>query len=568
MNKSTLATISGLIFLFTSFSNTTLAQNTYDKLCNQGSEYEKTGNLDDAIGKYTDAIISNPKLWIGYSYRSKANFKKQKYDEAIADISLAINLSPETISLFEDRAACYITKGIYDKALQDLDSYLSVKPNDVRAIFYQGLSFLKVGDTAKARTNASRIIDIDHIEEVLFSGEHLLDIYDLEMRRKVVKQSLEDAHAYMEEVKSTSAKVLSNIKLTEAFQKLNNAWLNSSGIEKEDRDLRQAIINDIYNVYPKMKDKPEIPETARKYMIQANGAMGDKKYDDAKELLNRVINISPYCTLAYFNAALVYELTGNYKTSIEAMKTYLELYPDAPDARGAQDKIYEWEGKVKPLEEIVKKYTAANKLDKITEISTIKIKAKWSTTIPGMSIKPKENIEIWMKNPNKIKTIIKAFPIESIEVFDGEKGYSDAGSKQPHEMTPYEAKETLKSIVFQNSLAYYLDNGQLSLEGEEMVKGRNAFKIQVRGEKLACLYIDEQSYLLVKSVTIINQGGKTFTREAYLSNYTETNGVLLPMKTTTISHSDAGETTEITTYEKVEVNIPMDDSLFKVKNKI
>ena len=45
----------------------------------------------------------------------------------------------------------------------------------------------------------------------------------------------------------------------------------------------------------------------------------------------------------YFNVALLYAQLHNFNTSISYMKQYLLLVPDAPDARSAQDKIYEWQ---------------------------------------------------------------------------------------------------------------------------------------------------------------------------------------------------------------------------------
>jgi hypothetical protein len=51
------------------------------------------------------------------------------------------------------------------------------------------------------------------------------------------------------------------------------------------------------------------------------------------------------------------------------------------------------------------------------------------------------------------------------------------------------------------------------------------------------------------------------TVESYPSDYTETNGVFLPMKTTT---STSGMEI-VTTFTKVEVDVPIDDSVFKLK---
>ena len=49
------------------------------------------------------------------------------------------------------------------------------------------------------------------------------------------------------------------------------------------------------------------------------------------------------------------------------------------------------------LEDIISKYTVANKLDKISNFKTIRISAK--TSVMGMDMP----MEMWMKNPNKIQ---------------------------------------------------------------------------------------------------------------------------------------------------------------------
>jgi hypothetical protein len=80
------------------------------------------------------------------------------------------------------------------------------------------------------------------------------------------------------------------------------------------------------------------------------------------------------------------------------------------------------------LEDIIKNYTVANKLDKLSGFKTIKITAK--TSMMGMDMP----IEIWMKNPNKIKSVTSVNGQSIIQVFDGEKGYMVnpmAGSSEP-----------------------------------------------------------------------------------------------------------------------------------------
>jgi outer membrane lipoprotein-sorting protein len=175
-------------------------------------------------------------------------------------------------------------------------------------------------------------------------------------------------------------------------------------------------------------------------------------------------------------------------------------------------------------------------------------------------------MEMWMKKPNMIKTVTNMGGQEMIQVFDGEKGYAVnpmTGSTDPVEMTPDQVKEIQKNNIFQNYLDNYLKNGQLTLEGEEDVNGKPAYKIKAAldGGATAFLFIDKTAYLLLKTTTDVTQGGMAMTVEAFPSDYTDNNGVFLPMKTTTtVSGMEI-----ITTFTKVEVDVPIDDSVFKIK---
>jgi FMN-dependent NADH-azoreductase len=85
------------------------------------------------------------------------------------------------------------------------------------------------------------------------------------------------------------------------------------------------------------------------------------------------------------------------------------------------------------LDEIVKKYTEANKLDNVANLKTIKITANIS--VMGMEMP----MIIWMKNPNKIKSVTTFNGQDMVQVFDGTKGYAVnpmTGSTDPVEMTP------------------------------------------------------------------------------------------------------------------------------------
>jgi hypothetical protein len=212
------------------------------------------------------------------------------------------------------------------------------------------------------------------------------------------------------------------------------------------------------------------------------------------------------------------------------------------------------------LEEIVKNYSAANKLDKVSSFKTIKITGKMS--MMGMEMPT----EIWMKNPSKIKSVTNINGQDMVQAYDGTKGYMInpmSGSSDPVELPAEQVTSLEKSNIFTNYMADYLKQGLLKLEGEESVNGKPAFKIlaNMGTGTTAHMFIDKETFLLVKTTADVTQNGQAITVESYPSNYTDNGGVFLPMKTTA-SFSGMDMVTEFT---KVEVDVPMDDAIFKLK---
>jgi hypothetical protein len=85
-----------------------------------------------------------------------------------------------------------------------------------------------------------------------------------------------------------------------------------------------------------------LPEEANKYKVQAEGAVRDKAFVDAADLYAAALNIAPWWPVGHFNRALVLGEGGDYEMATREMNYYLQLVPHAPNARAAQNKIYEW----------------------------------------------------------------------------------------------------------------------------------------------------------------------------------------------------------------------------------
>lgn len=106
---------------------------------------------------------------------------------------------------------------------------------------------------------------------------------------------------------------------------------------------QQKSFAEVAKHYVELAVKPDLPEAARKFQVQAEAAFHRKDFEMADTRYRDALEIAPWWPEGHFNRALILGETGKYKSAIEEMNKYLLLVPDAPDARAANDKIYEWE---------------------------------------------------------------------------------------------------------------------------------------------------------------------------------------------------------------------------------
>jgi tetratricopeptide (TPR) repeat protein len=116
-------------------------------------------------------------------------------------------------------------------------------------------------------------------------------------------------------------------------------------LQIEERSAKLVPFKLIAEQYCALKVKPAVTEEQRKYIVQANGFAEQKSYPKAIECYKKAIEINETAyPAAYSNIALLCAQVNYFHAAIYYMKKYLMLVPDAEDARGAQDKIYMWEG--------------------------------------------------------------------------------------------------------------------------------------------------------------------------------------------------------------------------------
>lgn len=313
---------------------------------------EKQGKYEMAIPDYSAYIAHTDKkvldLFMGYWGRGKCYYYlKNNMSLSIADFSQSILLKPTDLNLLTWRATAYYDSKNFAAAAKDYELYMAGNPKDLKQLFYLGSSYTFNGDKEKAISVFNKMADYDPSLKAFFPVGTELDFFNTELRKQKVKNALEEANMNLKDAEGGLSKSLVDISLSTAFEKLQTAWGYALGSDQENMRLSDSTMRLIVSTYPKLKEKPLIPEFVRKFTVQAGSYVEEKNYSMAIDFYLRALNTCPFYPLARFNLAMLFASVQDFNRAILHMNLYMKLVPDAKDIRAAQDKIYEWELKVK-----------------------------------------------------------------------------------------------------------------------------------------------------------------------------------------------------------------------------
>ncbi|TKB81615.1 MAG: hypothetical protein E8D45_01800 [Nitrospira sp.] len=147
----------------------------------------------------------------------------------------------------------------------------------------------------------------------------------------------------------TFAKAMKTAQDTEAGGNLRAALSQYGRAYRVAGDGKQslAVIQTVAEAVRKLPNRPELPEDARRYGVQAASLVQNKKYTEAISTYDQALDVAPWWPEGHFNRALLAAQESRFAEAITSMKSYLALAANGSDARAAQDKVYEWELKAK-----------------------------------------------------------------------------------------------------------------------------------------------------------------------------------------------------------------------------
>lgn len=212
-------------------------------------------------------------------------------------------------------------------------------------------------------------------------------------------------------------------------------------------------------------------------------------------------------------------------------------------------------------EVLARNYDARGGLEKIAALSSARITG--TMTMGGGMEAP----FIWQwKRPDKVRLEFTVQGMTGVQAYDGQTGWMIMpflGSSNPEQMPEDQLADLKEQADFEGELVNWKAKGhQVELLGKEKVEGTEAFKLKVvkNNGTISYVYLDAEYYLEIKGEGRRTINGREVEFESSIGDYKEVGGLMLPH---VMSSKAKGAPLEQTiTFSKVELDVPLDDSLF------
>ena len=256
----------------------------------------------------------------GTGYRSIILRQMGKQEEALKDAKQAYSLNSSDTLAQLALGASNLDQGRYDEAVKLLSQ---LKESTISRIL-EATAYARKGNFNKAIEIYSAILEENLSPEdvPLWSDRGEL----LEALKPFIASRMESAD-----------RLKTQGRYKEALIELGDA------LKVADDKTSKKICGSIYRIMSMDPRLSELPEEARKYALRGDVMTEEGKFGEAVKEYRKAVQAAPYIAKLYFNTAMIYGELKRHSQAIRSMKSYLNLAPEAPNARAAKDQIYKWE---------------------------------------------------------------------------------------------------------------------------------------------------------------------------------------------------------------------------------
>jgi len=212
---------------------------------------------------------------------------------------------------------------------------------------------------------------------------------------------------------------------------------------------------------------------------------------------------------------------------------------------------------------IAKNVQARGGMDKIKSVQTIRSSGTM-TMGPGMEA-PGSMV---LKRPDMARLEFTVQGLTAVQAYDGKNAWQImpfTGKKDPEAMSADDKKDIEENADIDGPLVDYKSKGnQVELLGKDKVEGTDAYKLKVtlKNGDVITMYLDADSFLEIKEETKRMVRGTEHEVESVMGDYKDVNGLMFAFAIE--NGVKGGQEKEKLTLSKIEINVPVDNSIFKM----
>jgi len=212
-------------------------------------------------------------------------------------------------------------------------------------------------------------------------------------------------------------------------------------------------------------------------------------------------------------------------------------------------------------EELVKKnIEAKGGIDKINAAKTRRMTGKLKNARGRVAVFGQTNMR-----PDLVRQTVSMQGMTAVQAYDGSTGWQIQpfrGRKEPELMGEDTLRDLLLASDFDGPLVDYAKRGNtIEYLGHDAVDGDDALRLRVtmKNGDIVYYYLDPDTYLEIRKEIQQFVRGSVRERVVDVGSYKPVNGVMYPFS---ISEGSRNNPAQITTIEKIEVNVAVSDSEF------
>ena len=300
---------------------------------NAGVELAQQGLYLEAIGKYSDAVLINPRYAMAYNNRGSAFTKLGEHRLAIDDYAEAIRIEGEFAGAYFNRGMSYQRLHRDQEAIDDLGYAVRLDPRFALAYIARGDIFSRQGEYRRAIEDYDQAINVNPKDRESYNkrgnayagvGRHLKAIEDFDqaiLLQSDFAQPYNDrgkSYAYLDQHRRAIQDYTSAVRLDPnhglAYANRAVSYVSLADFKRAIQDYDKAI-----RIHP---------QDSKSFNLRGLVYYGLGEHQQAIEGYSEAIRINPGYIDAYMNRGAAYSKLRQFGQAVEDYNQIIQLLPE------------------------------------------------------------------------------------------------------------------------------------------------------------------------------------------------------------------------------------------------